>query len=527
MNTEPEVVDLVETARAAERAGDLDLALATYDRALQEATEAGDEGRAADLLRWMGRVHFDRGRYERASDLYEASLGRAQAAGLRAHCASALNNMGTAAQMRGRLDVADHLYQRALAIAKEVADGKLAAGVNQNLGTLAAIRGDAPAALRHFESAVQMLMELGDMRAAAYALNNMGMVNVDVNDLGSAAMCFASAWELAVQARDRRMQGRIEVNRAEMHLRSKNFEAARASCDNAAEIFNQLQSDSGMAEAHKVYGMLFRETTQPRRAHNELAIALRLARHCENPLLEAETESEVARLYLNEGRTRDALRSLNSASRLFSELDARSELQDVERRLERLEDTYYRALQLLEFESVEVTDHYVTGRYQRVADLACKLAGKVGVSGKDLTWLRIGAYLYDVGKASIPAAVLNKPGPLDDREWEMVRRHPVSGAEMVADLQFPADVIPLVRNHHEHWDGTGYPDRLRGDEIPMAARILCLADAFDALTSERSFRPALDAAAALKTMEAEVGTVFDPELFGIFRSIVSNKIRAA
>jgi HD-GYP domain-containing protein (c-di-GMP phosphodiesterase class II) len=527
MNTDPVVVDLVETARAAERAGDLDRALATYDRALQLANEAGDEGGAAELLRWMGRVHFDRGRYEHASELYEASLARAQVAGLRGHCASALNNMATAAQMRGRLDVAERLYQRALSIAEEVEDGKLAAGVNQNLGTLAAIRGDADAALRHFESAADMLTELGDVRAAAYAFNNMGMVNVDVNDFGSAALCFASASELAVQARDRRMQGRIEVNRAEMHLRAKNFDGARESCDRAAEIFNQLQSDSGMAEAHKVYGMLFRETTQPHRAHNELAIALKLARLCENPLLEAETESEVARLYLNEGRTRDALRSLNSASRLFTELDARSELQDVERRLERLEDTYHRALQLLEFESVEVTDHYVSGRYQRVADLACKLAGKVGVSGKDLTWLRIGAYLYDVGKASIPAAILNKAGPLDEAEWEMVRRHPVSGADMVADLEFPANVIPLVRNHHEHWDGTGYPDGLRGNEIPMEARILCLADAFDALTSERSFRSALDPAAALKTMEEEAGTVFDPELFRIFRSIVSTRIRAA
>ena len=526
MNTDPEVVDLVEAARAAERSGDLDGALVTYERALKEASAAGDEGRAADLLRWIGRVHFDRGRYERASEFYEASLARARAAGLRGHCASALNNMATAAQMRGRLDVAERLYQRALSIAEEVGDGKLAAGVNQNLGTLAAIRGDANAALHHFESAVEMLTALGDVRAAAYALNNMGMVNVDVNDFGSAALCFASAAELAEQAGDRRMQGRIEVNRAEMHLSSKNFPAARESCDRAAGIFNQLQSDSGMAETHKIYGMLFRETTEPARAHKELASALRLARMGENPLLEAETESEVARLYLVEGRTRDALRSLNNSARIFTELDARRELQDVERRLERLEDTYYRALQLLEFESVEVTDRHVTGRYQRVADLACKLGGKLGMSRKDLTWLRIGAYLYDVGKASIPATILNKPGPLDVFEWGIVRQHPVAGAETVIDLQFPANVLPMVRNHHEHWDGSGYPDGMRGNEIPMEARILCLADAYDALTSERSFRAALDPSAAWKTMEAESGTVFDPELFQIFKSIVDVRIHA-
>jgi len=116
--------------------------------------------------------------------------------------------------------------------------------------------------------------------------------------------------------------------------------------------------------------------------------------------------------------------------------------------------------------------------------------------------------------------VLDKPGPLTAEEWQLVQQHTLLGSEIVNELEFPIEVRPMIRNHHEHFDGTGYPDALRGDEIPVAARILCIADAFDALTTDRSYRPAFPTEQALNIMQSEAGRVFDPDMFEVFKRLL-------
>src|SRR5206468_10718951 len=101
---------------------------------------------------------------------------------------------------------------------------------------------------------------------------------------------------------------------------------------------------------------------------------------------------------------------------------------------------------------------------------------------------RSGARRNAVGKLLVPADVLNKPGRLTDEEWALVRRHPTAGVELLADIEFPWDVCPIVQSHHERWDGTGYPAGLAGDAIPLTARVVCIADVYDALTSRRSYK---------------------------------------
>ncbi len=512
---------LIESAHAAESAGDWDEAISLYESALEASADAEDPVRSAELLRCIGRVHFERGAYDRASELYQASLATAQAAGLHQETAAALNGIASTAQMRGRLDVAESLYGQAERLAQDAGDPRLAAAVYQNMGTLAGMRGRVPEALERFRRSAELLRELGDKQSAARAFNNLGMVAVDVQDWGVAEVSYAAARELAEQAADPRNLGRVHVNRAERYILRRDHEAAREECDAAHAIFSRLGSEIGLAEVHKLYGALFRELGQPRRSEVELKLALRLAQSCGNQLLEAEVEDETARLEVVQGRTREALQSLNRAFKLFEQTEARRELMDVQRRLDRLEETYFRTLQLMEFESVESTNPATVGRYQRVADLACRLAALLGCTGKELTWLRIGAYLYDVGKASLAPELLNKAGPLNEQEEAEVRRHPVVGEQIVAGLDFPAQVRALVRHHHERWDGQGYPDGLKGADIPLHARIVAIADAFDALTSDRSYRPAVSTAEALRTMLADAGTVFDPELLRLLPALVS------
>ena len=164
---------------------------------------------------------------------------------------------------------------------------------------------------------------------------------------------------------------------------------------------------------------------------------------------------------------------------------------------------------------------HTQGHCVRVADLACALWARVS-AGNDgsLFWFRIGALLHDVGKLMVPADVLNKPGKLTDEEWALVRKHPSAGVELLADIEFPWDVRPIVESHHERWDGRGYPHGLAGEEIPLMARVLCIADVYDALTSHRSYKRALSHSEAMDIMRADVGTQFDPALFVAFEEVV-------
>ena len=128
--------------------------------------------------------------------------------------------------------------------------------------------------------------------------------------------------------------------------------------------------------------------------------------------------------------------------------------------------------------------------------------------------------LHDVGKLLVPAEVLNKPGRLSEEEWALVRRHPSAGVELLADIEFPWDVRPIVESHHERWDGAGYPHGLAGEAIPLTARVVCIADVYDALTSRRSYKEPFSHEGAMEVMRRERGRGFDPELFDRFEEVV-------
>ena len=166
--------------------------------------------------------------------------------------------------------------------------------------------------------------------------------------------------------------------------------------------------------------------------------------------------------------------------------------------------------------ALEARDPYLRGHSARVTSLAEALAQRLGWRGRRLDALRLGGSLHDVGKIAVDASVLCKPGPLTDVEREQIRTHPVAGARLLAGVDDFLPALPYVLHHHERWDGTGYPDGLAADEIPIEARLLSVVDAFDAMTSERSYRPALTVEQALAELELCAGTQFDPELAETF-----------
>jgi HD-GYP domain-containing protein (c-di-GMP phosphodiesterase class II) len=150
--------------------------------------------------------------------------------------------------------------------------------------------------------------------------------------------------------------------------------------------------------------------------------------------------------------------------------------------------------------------------------LSFEIADEMGLPADQLIALGRASLLHDIGKIGVEDRVLRKPGPLDKRETAAMREHPVIGYEMLKGLHFLESSLEGVRHHHEHWDGRGYPDGVKGENIPLAVRILTVADSLDALTSDRPYRVAMNFRAAVRTIESEAGYQFDPAVIRALRS---------
>jgi len=169
-------------------------------------------------------------------------------------------------------------------------------------------------------------------------------------------------------------------------------------------------------------------------------------------------------------------------------------------------------------EAIEAKDPYTKGHCGRVAAYSLVLAKEAGYPVEGLETLEFGAFLHDIGKIGIKDAVLLKPGPLDEAEWTHMREHPVKGYEIASKIEMLKPIMSAVRNHHERWDGSGYPDGMRGDDIPLAARIVAIADAFDAMATDRPYKQALPLDECEAVLRKTAGKMYDPELIEVFVS---------
>lgn len=175
--------------------------------------------------------------------------------------------------------------------------------------------------------------------------------------------------------------------------------------------------------------------------------------------------------------------------------------------------------------AVETRDSGTIGHAQRVASHAVAVARQLGVREPELTRIERAAVLRDVGKVNIPQQLLNKRGPLNADEWEKLKSHSQLGADLVDAIPFLADTRDLILHHHEAWDGSGYPDGLDGEEIPLGSRILAVATDFDAAISDRPYHQALPVPVALDQIKMGSGTKYDPTVVDIFFRIVEREDR--
>lgn len=182
---------------------------------------------------------------------------------------------------------------------------------------------------------------------------------------------------------------------------------------------------------------------------------------------------------------------------------------------ERLRRNYFSIIQALAA-AIDAKDSYTHGHSARVAEYAVATVRELGMPQEELETIQAAAYLHDVGKIGVPELILGKLGNLTDEEFEIIKTHPEISARILAPVQFNGAVIPIVRHHHERYNGTGYPDHLSGENIPLEARILAIADSFDAMTSSRPYRPARSVQWAKEEIRRCAGTQFDPKIVDVF-----------
>lgn len=188
---------------------------------------------------------------------------------------------------------------------------------------------------------------------------------------------------------------------------------------------------------------------------------------------------------------------------------------------EKLEKAYLDSIQTLRY-TVEAKDPYTRGHSDRVSEYSVLIGKKLGLSEKDMKTLQVGGLFHDIGKIGIPDSILLKEAKLTDDEYSEIKNHPSIGAHILCNAEVFQDIIPIVKHHHEKFDGTGYPGKLKGEDIPYLARIAAVADTFDAMTSKRTYRNALPLDVVKAEIERCSGTQFDPTIAKVFIDILDN-----
>ena len=189
---------------------------------------------------------------------------------------------------------------------------------------------------------------------------------------------------------------------------------------------------------------------------------------------------------------------------------------------EQLVKSYLETIEILRY-TVEAKDTYTRGHSERVSEYSVLIGKKLGLPQSDLKTLKIGGLFHDIGKIGIADSILMKTGKLTNSEYNEIKKHPIIGKNILSNASIFQDIIPIVLYHHERYDGKGYPEGLRGNDIPLLARIVCVADSFDAMTSKRSYRDVLDYDYVKNEIKSQSGTQFDPVIATTFLDVLNNE----
>jgi HD-GYP domain-containing protein (c-di-GMP phosphodiesterase class II) len=481
------------------------------------------------LAHWdAGAALFGRGLLVAARDRFRQCLAYAEQTGDPAQMITALNALTKVASARGDLDAALGYLHRALPLTGRPDVGREEKlRVLLNLMMVLTEMGRLEEALQYAGRCEELAIDQSDALRLVYWVNRSVL---DWRRLEWASMREAAdrAVRLSQEAGDVSSEVVARANRGIAYLELGDYHLAEQ--DLMAGL--QLASQHGLAGVAYIQA----EVGRLRYLQGDYQAALAAGREALGALLtdvavlDKEEVARVSRLFGTIfsmlGQRNLALKYLNRSAAYFSQLGLRAEWERATEAIGRVlagpvrpaRSQLLNEVQQLDLltaildltDDLESVDPYLRGHSERVASLATLLGEALGLSPESLTTLSYAARLHDVGMIAVDAELIHRDGPLTDAEKQRVAQHSAIGEEMLKPYGLPVAGLQAIRHHHEHWDGGGYPDGLRGEAIPVLARIIAVADVYDALTSDRSYRGALDHAAAVDELRQMAGRVLDP-----------------
>ncbi|MHB0885458.1 MAG: HD domain-containing phosphohydrolase [Bacillota bacterium] len=426
-------------------------------RALVLLNDLDDEVLRGRVLMWLGGLHLDLGAYREALKRTNEALVLFERSGAQNYESMACTNLGITHGALAEYRRAQGYFERALAAGRALGDQKQIAYTYTEMARVYYLQSDYQLAMHFCNRSLVALFS--DVNA------------LDREEVGQVSLVFALIFEAIGQV----VKGMIYARRA-------------------SHYYGQLRARGRLAEADAV---LRRLKTKLSDSGQDLEGIPQMGDESLNP---STGGKKWRRLTVYESPKDDPARPDQD----FSEQELRFHYLD----------TFLRFA-----DAIEAKDPYTRGHSERVTAYALKIAEAMDVSQRDRDVMALAGRLHDVGKVSISSAILNKPGALTAEEYETIQRHPVTGVDMTRFILTSDEAVSLVKHHHERYDGTGYPEGLKGETIPFLTRILSVADAYDAMTTDRAYRQAFPHSLAMEKLREEVGRQFDPGVVAAFSAL--------
>jgi putative nucleotidyltransferase with HDIG domain len=432
-----------------------------------------------------------------------------------------LRNLGVVYVELGEFEEAELNYSEAIEVAEEIDDRMVYADLVNNLGTIMNMKGNQKRALDLYKQSLEIYETNNEIRKSAYTTNNMAITLAEQGMNEEAFKYFKNAYRISLRMKDESLTLIVDINLADIYLKRGELADAKHHCQKAHQYLIDSNLNNGhLVEVTKIAGKIAHHEKDFETAQSCLTEALKYSREISARYLEAEVLLERGTLYREMDKHFDALADLEASYHIYTNLKAEGKKEKTEEVMNSIEELYIQIFESIA-KQVEQKDSYTKGHSDRVASLALLLAKELGLRLNTRKTIVAAALLHDIGKIKIDDKIIKKAGKLTADEFQIIKKHPELGVELLRGKEFPWDIKPLVLHHHERINGSGYPFGLKGEDIPMGARIICVADVFDALTSNRVYRSAFDTEKALSIMLEESGSTFDPVILKCFIEMIS------
>ena len=517
---EPTSEDLIELGKRYDLEGKWDEAIEVYSQAIELSHIKGENRTVAEALRLMGNIQFKKNEWGNALNSFQQSLKHFQNLRESRGSAYSMNSIGNIYLEKGEWELAKRYYLKSLAIARRIRDFKMQGMIYNNLGVIAMFQGLLEQAIARSQRSLFYYEKAGYKKGMGETYLNIGICHADLRAFEKSDQFHRKALEIAQQIGDVYLQSKIYLHWTEVALEMVNLEFARELCDQAFELSSQLKDQLDIAQAFQHYGKIFRLMNKFALSEKHFEESIKICQSYDGLQVLAEDYRELALLYRDQEDNRKTLELLWKSFELFHQLKARKDVRDVNQKIEELEMIYVNIAKSMG-SAVEIKDTYTFGHSKRVAYYSLQLSRKLKLSLTQIKAILAAAFLHDLGKVKVKRKILLKNGRLTHLEYEAIKLHPALGVQMISSLNFPWDIKPLILHHHERYDGKGYPNGLRGEKIAFGARIIGIADFFDAMTTVRPYRPAWSVAETLKEMTDQMGGAFDPQMVPVFVELVN------